>query len=194
MVAVVRLEHVVTGPKGNETGASYSSEVSERLEIARHRAVGTPAGQPHTSDTTRLLDQEAEAGIIQNLQPVWFRPAGDAAAAKDLASLEPLQEWEGYVISVDPEQFTARLVDVTAGQRVDEEVAEFPLSDLSDDNRVLLKEGAIFRWVIGYLRSPGGNKRRVSEVTFRRLPAWTKKDLESARSKATKLAREIAWE
>jgi hypothetical protein len=196
VVAFAKSEHVVTGLKGNETVVSYSSLVRERLELARHKSVRIPEGQPRADDPTGLSgqgtgfsDQEG-GGTVYDLQPMWFTRPGHAASL----SLQPLQEWEGYVISVGPDQFTARLVDVTRGQQIEEEAADFPLADLSDDNLTLLKEGAVFRWVIGYQRSPGGTKRRVSQVTFRRLPAWTKEDMQTAKSKAERLIREIPWE
>jgi hypothetical protein len=109
-------------------------------------------------------------------------------------SLQPLQEWEGYVTEIASDRFTARLTDVTAGRKFEEELADFPISDLSDDDRDLLKAGAIFRWVIGYQRSGGGTKRRVSQITFRRLPAWTRADLERAKKTASILAKEIVWD
>lgn len=109
-------------------------------------------------------------------------------------SLEPLQEWEGYVTEVGRESFTARLVDVTARRKLEEEEAEFPISDLSDTDREQLKLGAVFRWVIGYQRSLGGTKRRVSQLTFRRMPAWSKRDLVRAAKKARSFARSITWE
>ncbi len=75
-----------------------------------------------------------------------------------------------------PALFAACLVDVTAGQRTEEEMADFPIADLSDDDRKLLAPGAVFRWVIGYQGSRGGTKRRVSQVSFRRMPTWSRRD------------------
>jgi hypothetical protein len=109
-------------------------------------------------------------------------------------SLQPLQEWEGHVTGISSDKFSARLTDVTAGKQVEEESAEFPIEDLSDDDRDLLEIGATFRWVIGYLRSSSGTKRRVSQITFRRLPTWTKADLDHATKRAEQLASEIVWE
>ncbi|OHV86218.1 hypothetical protein ORS3428_25115 [Mesorhizobium sp. ORS 3428] len=108
--------------------------------------------------------------------------------------LQPLQEWEGYVVTISKETFTARLLDVTAGSEIEEEQVEFIKDDLSDTDLTLLHVGAVFRWVIGYHRDPGGSKRRVSQIVFRRLPAWTKMDLLSARQRALELKSALVWE
>jgi len=108
--------------------------------------------------------------------------------------LEPSQEWEGYVTAINEETFTARLLDISARDCVESEEADFPIADLSETDHALLKEGAIFRWVIGYQRSLGGTKRRVSQVTFRRLPAWTKRGLHDAKLKAEAILKSIHWD
>jgi len=109
-------------------------------------------------------------------------------------SLQPLQEWEGYVAEVGDTTFTARLVDRTAGRFVEDEAAEFPIADLSDNDRGLLAPGAVFRWVIGYLRSRGGSKRRVSQITFRRMPAWSRRELREASKAAEHFLKTTAWD
>ena len=98
-------------------------------------------------------------------------------------SLHALQEWEGWVVEIGEDEFLARLVDVTAGATVsepewiEEEEALIPFSEIDEDDLKQLREGSIFRWVIGYERSPSGTKRRVSDIVFRDLPAVTARDL-----------------
>ncbi len=107
--------------------------------------------------------------------------------------LQPLQEWEGYVIDIQKELFSARLIDLTAEAETEEEEVEFQIEELSDANRKLLKMGAIFRWVIGYQRDKSGSKRRVSQIVFRRIPAWTKKDLIRAGLRAQEMKAGVEW-
>ncbi len=125
------------------------------------------------------------------LMPSWHLEKEDAH--REL-SFHALQEWEGYVIDIAEDSFTARLTDITRRSMVEEESAEFPKSEVSDDDLALIEEGAIFRWVIGFQRSRGGTKRRVSEIVFRRLPAWTKRDLYEAKELAATLSKELAEE
>jgi hypothetical protein len=108
-------------------------------------------------------------------------------------SFHPLQEWEGYVLAVGDQTFTARLTDLTAGASIAQEQAEFPLDDLADADRQMVAEGRIFRWAIGYQRQLGGSKRRISIIVFRRLPQWTRKELMKAEEEGTRLAAKLNW-
>jgi hypothetical protein len=96
-----------------------------------------------------------------------------------------LQEWEGVVTLVREDGFTARLIDLTH-TNPDEE-ADFSTSEMSPDDFDLVVPGAIFRWSVGVLKMPGGAKRPTSQVVFRRLPQWTKRDLDRADALAEEL-------
>jgi hypothetical protein len=109
-------------------------------------------------------------------------------------SFDPLQEWEGRVVEVKDDRFFANLLDITAGKHFEEEIAEFPLDDVSDIDRPLLRPGAIFRWLIGYARRSSGTKYRVSSIVFRRLPQWTSIDIVRAETEATRILSSVKWE
>ena len=109
------------------------------------------------------------------------------------AFFSPLQEWEGYVLEVYNDYFTARLVDITAGDSQETEGGEFPIGDVDDKDLSLLKSGAVFRWLIGYEKSYRGTKKRISQVVFRRLPQWTKTDIDEAKNEARRISKKIHW-
>jgi hypothetical protein len=83
----------------------------------------------------------------------------------------PLQEWEGTVTQLLGDAFIGSMVDLSERKKGFQERAEFPLSDLPPDASPLLKEGAIFRWSIGY-SIVDGTRYRASRIVFRRMPAW----------------------
>ena len=91
-------------------------------------------------------------------------------------SMHPLQEWEGWVVEVGDHEFVARLTDLTAEPGAPEEEAIIPNSEISEDDLKRLRQGDIFRWVIGYERWPSGTKKRVSQIVFRDLPIMTSQD------------------
>ncbi len=103
-----------------------------------------------------------------------------------------LQEWEGYVLEKGDDEFTARLLDLTAGSLQEEEEAVIPLAEISEDDLKRLHPGSVFRWVIGYERSASGTKRRVSQIVFRDLPVVTKQDLAEGKEWARKTAQSWA--
>ena len=99
-----------------------------------------------------------------------------------------LQEWEGYVVEINQSVFTARLLDLTADASFEEEEADIPFAEISDDDLDKIRLGSIFRWVIGYERSAAGTKKRVSRIVFRDLPAVTKSDMQAGETWALKMA------
>ncbi len=106
-----------------------------------------------------------------------------------VATLHALQEWEGYVVDMDGNEIVARLVDLTAGSAHEEEEAVIPLAEIADCDVANMRVGSIFRWVIGYERSPSGTKKRVSQIVFRDLPRMTEHDFQEARSWAREIRR-----
>jgi len=104
-----------------------------------------------------------------------------------------LQEWEGIVTKVGDSDFIATLLDITLKRKIEDEEADFLIADLTEDGKKQLRVGAIFRWIIGY-RSIAGTKERSSKIIFRRMPAWSKKDLDLAAQEADRLSNSIRWE
>lgn len=115
-------------------------------------------------------------------------------ASSRKASLEPLAEWEGYVDSVGPDKFKARLVDVRVPHAEEHVQAEFDCNELNAMDLAALRPGAVFRWVIGYERSESGTKRRVSQIVFRRLPAWSRAEIQGAVKHGIDLHNAIEFE
>lgn len=82
-----------------------------------------------------------------------------------------IQEWEGFVVGVGSNSFTARLAEVpdVSGSYEDTEV-EIPLLEVDPLQLKYLEPGAIFRWVISYVSEPGKHRYRSSVLVFRQLP------------------------
>ncbi|MBN2497433.1 MAG: hypothetical protein JXR96_22770 [Deltaproteobacteria bacterium] len=97
-----------------------------------------------------------------------------------------LQQYEGVVLSAGRDTFWARLTNTTCPE-ADEEEGEFPLEEVSEDDRWLVKPGAIFYWYIGYHDSADRQRKRQSIIRFRRLPAYTSEDISRAREIAKEL-------
>ena len=154
-----------------------------------------------------LLEVQAGCAERQNApaetQPIRLTyPAGNRDGATSVLSFPPrpspdplratlhaLQEWEGYVVEIDRHEFVARLVDLTAGSTHEEEEAVIPLAEISECDAAAARVGSIFRWVIGYERSPAGTKKRVSQIVFRDLPRMTERDFREGRNWARETMR-----
>ncbi|UPU35023.1 hypothetical protein M1B72_16425 [Geomonas paludis] len=94
-----------------------------------------------------------------------------------------LQKWEGVVTDVTEKTFVAKLVDL---KTEDDEFAEIPKDEVTEEDLLLLRRGAIFYWNIGYSYT-SGTKTRASLVRFKRMPRLTKKEEDAAQERALKL-------
>jgi hypothetical protein len=118
------------------------------------------------------------------------RQLGIAAIGHNFSRPEPyhfdlLQQWEGIVQSVDGESFTVVLHDLT--HQASEHEATLPVEEVSPGDRRLLKPGAVFYWSIGYKRHRSGQQERVSAIRMRRLPGWSRRDVEAVERRAAEL-------
>ena len=102
-----------------------------------------------------------------------------------------LQEWEGYVLRVDQNEFCASLVDLTGGATYESDEAVIPIEEISERDAKRIVVGSIFRWVIGYERSPEGTRKRVSQFVFRNLPRISERDYENGKKWARKVLQSI---
>ena len=102
-----------------------------------------------------------------------------------------LQKWQGSVSKVTDSTFDARLLDLKDPSV--EEVAEFDLEEVSVGDRPLVVPGAVFYWSVGYRTEPSGSRSRTSVLVFRRLPAWSEKDLRRADDRVRELRNSFGW-
>ena len=137
------------------------------------------ADEANTEQWSHHAANNADTSPLISLQPKIIR--------RRRATLHPLQEWEGYVVAIDGDEFVARLIDLSAGLSHESEEATIPLDEISDRDVANLEIGSIFRWVIGYERSPEGTRKRVSQIVFRDLPRMTDSDLHAGREWARKM-------
>lgn len=105
-----------------------------------------------------------------------------------------LQEWEGHVLEIGDETFDVAIADITAGAAAPLLTTTLPLSDLTEDEKRALRSGSIFRWTIGYERTPAGQRKRVSRIIFRQLPRWTDTEIRAAKEAAASRVDEINWD
>ena len=105
-------------------------------------------------------------------------------------SFVSLQKWEGVVLSLGEDTFTAKLVDSTDTSRP-AEITELALEDVQEYELEMVKPGAIFILTIGYHISKSRQKRRQTHLLFRRLPVWQERDLQKALEKANRFIEKM---
>ena len=158
-----------TPARPRDASAVVSAWLGRRNSISGPSRISTPIKPTSDEDYTGHPQTPDGHAPILDLPP--------RARRVPSATFHALQEWEGYVLAIGKHDLEARLIDITAGGTYEGEEATIPLPEISAHDAKRLRVGGVFRWVIGYERTIGGARRRVSEIVFRDLPAVTKSDL-----------------
>jgi hypothetical protein len=101
-----------------------------------------------------------------------------------------LQKWEGVVLELDNDSFTAKLLD--SHGRLPPHDASFSRAELPKNEQKLIEPGAPFVWTLGY-RKIGNTRERASVVYFRRLPPWSESEIAAGKIRAEDLRGSIGW-
>lgn len=167
----------------------------------------------YTSDLVQSVDQGADDVMVndiivsqprpdsdphhgenpkaQSLEPIEFdegsRPAVIPMPARPRVDyhFQTLQQWEGVVVERTDDSFTARLRSL--GASMPEKRVTVPLEELSNADVPLAQSGAVFYWTIGYRIELHGQKSLSSVIKFRRLPAWTQREIARIQESAARL-------
>ena len=139
--------------------------------------------------TTSIVDRKIDDFVA----PHSARQLGDEFIP-NTRSLNPISEWEGYIESIEENVFLVRMVNIRSKSQLPEDEATFQVNELSDYQRQHLEVGAIVRWVIGMERLPSDQRRKVSELHFRRLPAHSNREYQTALTQAKEMINGITWD
>lgn len=123
-----------------------------------------------TSGVKTLNGQEQS---VASLEPVAVPP---------LPSSQPTTTvglWLGSVEQVAAESLIAHLVDLEHGRP--EEIAEFDLAEIAEDDRALVRAGATFFWLITRVQTESGRVEQRSELRFRRLLPPSEQEMTSGK-------------
>lgn len=162
-----RADVVVAADRWNGAFTPFVIATPERGE-----AVGTRTDAP----TTNMVSNFSETTVLSEPKPSVRHVIEIPRPPEALRRFELLQQFEGTVRSVSDQEMVVELRDLTSPAMPPEE-ASFDLREVSDGDRSLLAVGAVFYWSIGYEVTAHGQKKRVSELRFRRWPPWTKREI-----------------
>ena len=180
-------------PVFHRIGASMSGADDMDLSPSRIDAVvaapSWPIVEKAESTSSASLQQGAEQPTaVSQSTPMapkpYVLPVPPAVQAPYAFRL--LQQWEGTVTELAEEEFTAELRDLTDPANYREE-ATFDLDEVSPDDLSLLALGAVFRWSIGYRTSAAGQRERVSQLRFVRIPGWRRSAVAEIKQRAAEL-------
>ena len=162
-------------------------------EVIETYSVNSNLGVSNRKNTQNTPVKSDQINQSQYLQPDLVN-FPDVNFIKPPSSFNPISEWEGYIDSIEGSEFTVKMVNLESKIEIPTDLATFSMEDVSEDDRHLVKEGAIIRWVIGYERLISGQVRKISVLHLRRLPVHSDKDYERALIRARELLDGINWE
>ncbi len=99
------------------------------------------------------------------------------------------QKFSGIVAGIDHEneEFIARISDLTSPDNPDELVT-LGFDEIQEADQRQLTNGDSFIWYIGYVQGQMISREGFSKIRFRRLPAWSQQEIDTASSRAEELA------
>ena len=145
-----------------------------------------PQAVVQANNATIMVDSD-----VRNSQETVARlPISESAQnmLNAVPAVEVIAEWDGYVEEIYRDYFSASMRGLRGlGVVGQEEEAEIPISDVDSEDRDLLIEGGFFRLMIAYESPRVGPRKRYTTVQFRRLPAFTKRELDARDREADEL-------
>lgn len=103
-------------------------------------------------------------------------------------SLKVLQNWEGIVTSVDEDSFFAAMRLTNNEDDRAEDAFEIDMDNVATGDRELVDVGAVFYLTVGLRKQKGMRPEKTSIVVFRRMPVWSRRDIQKA-----ELAADDLW-
>lgn len=104
-----------------------------------------------------------------------------------MPSTMPVQLWEGVVKALDASSLAMQVILTDKLGGLEDHAAEISLEWVSDQDKDLIRPGAVFYLTLYKEISPGGTCRNSQELRFRRLPNWTKREVEAVSVEASSL-------
>lgn len=133
----------------------------------------------HSSENADGTTVEPPMGTAAPNRVVWVTPS-----TKPSGLFVATGKWEGVVESIDEKaaEFDVRMADIL---RDGEDLfMTFSMDDVSPEDAGMVVPGAVFYWLVGYYDRVSGQRTRVAELKFRRLPVRRDRDLARARERA----------
>lgn len=140
--------------------------------------VGNPAAFPGILQGTRIQDPE--------INRQWSKATDAVGRVQPRTSFKSLESWDGRVVEVDAGSRKFAAIVVSDRHPETRETAEFTFDEISDDDQLLVKLGAMFYWSVGYQIDEFGGRVTASILRFKRIRHWTRKELELARERSSK--------
>jgi hypothetical protein len=154
--------------------------------------VGTDSAfkMPNADDKsvlTRVIPNHLDSYMLKNNSTAMYEDISDVnvrvpaisqvSKVSEGALAAVLQIWEGTVVSVNAEKQVMSVKLTDRAGLIPTHTGDIDLEWVAPQDMDLVKPGAVFYWTI-YKETKRGTIKNSEEIQFRRLPNWTKKQVE----------------
>ena len=140
-------------------------------------------------DTVSIDDQDAKSSTFIEEKIKKELPRVITPLSQEQNLVEDIRQiFAGFVTNIRDYVITARISDITDPSRPDEDIV-FDINEIDERELHLVELGAQFYWHIDYKQGHKISRQRFSIIRFRRLPQWTKDELESSKKTAEEYAK-----
>ena len=101
-----------------------------------------------------------------------------------------VQLWEGRVVNLDQDSKVMQVILQSKVGDLEDHSAEISLEWVAPQDLELVRPGAIFYWTI-YKETKRGSIINSQELRFRRLPSWSKPEIDRIHATAATLAKRL---
>lgn len=165
-----------------ERGSSYIEKLHDRsAPIGRLEEYNDPGTECSLSVTRQTPQKSVTGNAYPFLEGIRGLLTKGHLHKKPRRRFIALQKWEGTVIELENGIIRAEIRDLMRREQAIEEIT-FSFEDISQSERSLVLAGAVFYWTIGYVDTATGQRKRESTISFRRLPAWRRSEIEAVKS------------
>jgi len=102
-----------------------------------------------------------------------------------------IQIWEGKILDVDNVELSMNVILKDINGSAPDHSMDISMEWVSEQDYDLVKLGAVFYLTL-YKETKRGSIRNSQELRFRRLPSWSKSQLDSFNEKATQLLKRFS--
>ncbi|WP_156954363.1 hypothetical protein [Paraburkholderia acidipaludis] len=174
------------------TNTTTASRISKWDVDALVSRLGLPPSSEEEKPTTEAIEP-VDLGKVSTILPEVSIENRPRAWPRQAVYAAPIEIFEGVVQEIDPTQGTMQ-VNLRAKTRATaEHTADISLRWVNPQDRDLVRPGAVF-YLSLYRELRGKTIRNTEDIRFRRLPAWTKSQVNNVRRDADRLLGKLAPE
>jgi hypothetical protein len=175
-------ENVLTSLKMDET--KYDIFSSTVIKYAEELSITKMSNRVKYGETALISEKNSPKLQFPKIKHHYDIARGNKYSKK-------VQNWRGVISQMNATSFVARLEDLTKGGT--DELGEFDFSDISDDDKKLIRVGAIFYWSVGLYMEHGQIAKR-SDIRFQRLILLDEDDIDKTRDDYKKKFANLKFE